>query len=129
MRKWKISKNWNQNTLERYPGLPQAFKMEYFNVKLLLGSSQVFTAWKVSQYGVFSGPYFPIFGPEITPYLDTFHAVLYLQSFQYFVSKFLQNCHWEEEVTEAPFPHIFLIQYSSKKYMFLKSFIYGFKQY
>ena len=34
------------------------------------------------EYGVISGPYFPIFspntekyGPEITPYLDTFHAV------------------------------------------------------
>ena len=34
-----------------------------------------FTAWKVSKYGVISGPYFPAFGPEITPYLDTFHAV------------------------------------------------------
>ena len=44
------------------------------------------TAWKVSKYGVFSGPYFPAFrlnteiygvdegkyGPEKTPYLDTF---------------------------------------------------------
>ena len=29
-------------------------------------------AWKVSKYGVFSGPYFPVFGPEKTPYLDTF---------------------------------------------------------
>ena len=28
------------------------------------------TAWKVSKYGVFSGKY----GPEKTPYLDTFHA-------------------------------------------------------
>ena len=55
-----------------------------------------YTAWKVSKYGVISGPYFPAFGlntekylvslriqselgkygPEITPYLDTFHAVL-----------------------------------------------------
>ena len=40
------------------------------------------TEWKVSKYGVISGPYFPVFGlntgkygPEITPYLDTFHAV------------------------------------------------------
>ena len=53
------------------------------------------TAWKVSKYGVFSGPYFPVFGlnreiygvnlriqsqytgkygPEKTPYLDAFHA-------------------------------------------------------
>ena len=36
----------------------------------------------MSKYGVISGPYFPAFGlntgkygPEITPYLDTFHAV------------------------------------------------------
>ena len=42
----------------------------------------VHTAWKVSKYGVISGLYFPAFelntgkyGPEITPYLDTFHAV------------------------------------------------------
>ena len=40
------------------------------------------TAWKVSKYGVVSGPYFPVFGldtgkygPEVTPYFDTFHAV------------------------------------------------------
>ena len=40
------------------------------------------TAWKVSKYGVFSGPYLPVFslntgkyGPEKTPYLGTFHAV------------------------------------------------------
>ena len=38
--------------------------------------------WKVSKYGVFSGPYFPVFGlntgkhrPEKSPYLDTFHVV------------------------------------------------------
>ena len=30
---------------------------------------------KVSKYVVFSGPYFPVFGPEKTPFLDTFHAV------------------------------------------------------
>ena len=40
------------------------------------------TAWKVFKYGVISGEYFPVFspnsvkyGPEITPYWDTFHAV------------------------------------------------------
>ena len=56
------------------------------------------TAWKVSKYRVLSGPYFTVFGlnterylylsvfspntgkygPEITPYLDTFHAVYVL---------------------------------------------------
>ena len=37
---------------------------------------------KSVQIGVFPGPYFPVFsrntgkyGPEKTPYLDTFHAV------------------------------------------------------
>ena len=41
------------------------------------------TAWKVSKCGVISCPYFPVFsqntgkyGPEITPYLNTFQAVL-----------------------------------------------------
>ena len=41
------------------------------------------TAWKVSKCGVISGPYFPVFSPntgkyrpEITPYLDTSHAVV-----------------------------------------------------
>ena len=42
------------------------------------------TAWKVSKYGVISGPYFPAFGlntgkyrPEITSYLETFHALYF----------------------------------------------------
>ena len=41
----------------------------------------------MSKYRVFSGPYFPVFGlntgkygPEKTPYLDTFHAVEILHS-------------------------------------------------
>ena len=40
------------------------------------------TAWKLSNYGVLSGPSFHVFspntgkyGPEKTLYLDTFHAV------------------------------------------------------
>ena len=36
---------------------------------------EINTAWKVSKYGVFSGPYFPVFWPEKTPYLEAFHAV------------------------------------------------------
>ena len=49
-----------------------------------LSPIQHYTEWKVSKYGVISGPYFFVFSsntgkdrPEITPYLDTFHAVLY----------------------------------------------------
>ena len=41
----------------------------------------------MSKYGVFSGPYFPVFGvntgnygPEKTPYLDIFHAILEMHS-------------------------------------------------
>ena len=40
----------------------------------------------MSKYGIFSGPYFPVFGPNTrkygpkkTPYLDTFHTVDKLQ--------------------------------------------------
>ena len=60
------------------------------------------TVWKVSKYGVFPGPYFPAFGlntestpylsvfspnvgkygPEKTPYLDTFCAVMSCQIFK-----------------------------------------------
>ena len=47
---------------------------------------KVSTACKVFKYGVFSGPYFPGFGlnagkygPEKTPHLDTFHAVIVLR--------------------------------------------------
>ena len=43
----------------------------------------IYTAWKVSKYGVISGPYFLVlglntgkYGPEITQYFDTFHAML-----------------------------------------------------
>ena len=34
------------------------------------------TAWKVSKYGVISGPNKRKYGPEITPYLDPFHSVI-----------------------------------------------------
>ena len=42
----------------------------YINVLLYAHTTQ-----KVSKYGVISGPSFPVFGPEITPYLNAFHAV------------------------------------------------------
>ena len=42
------------------------------------------SGWKVSKYGVIYGPYFFVFspntgkyGPEITPYLNIFHAVCF----------------------------------------------------
>ena len=48
--------------------------MKHFWMKQPIKLKKV-TAWKVSKYGVTSGPYFPVFRPEITPYLDTFHVV------------------------------------------------------
>ena len=48
---------------------------EYASVKGTYGA--ISTAWKVSKCGVISGPYFSLFGPEITPYLDTFHSVIH----------------------------------------------------
>ena len=54
----------------------------------------MFTAWKLSKYGVFSGPYFPVFGQntgkygsEKTPYMDTSHTV---KSFLSYYSKLLK---------------------------------------
>ena len=51
----------------------------------------------MSKYGVFFGPYFPVFGlntgkygPEKTPYLDTFHAVP-VSKINFFSSKFLHH--------------------------------------
>ena len=42
---------------------------------MVMVMQQVINASKVSKYGVFSSPYFPAFGPEKNPYLDTFQAV------------------------------------------------------
>ena len=46
----------------------------------------------MSKYSVFYGPYFPVFipktgnfGPEKTPYLDTFHAVLNKKNLKTFI--------------------------------------------
>ena len=55
------------------------------------------TAWKLSKYGVISIPYFPVFSqntgkyePEITPYLDNFHAVpIYYVLFSIIISELL----------------------------------------
>ena len=57
--------------------------MLYIQFLLLLSNV---TAWKVSKYRVFSTPYLSVFspnagkyGPEKTPYLDTFHALCIFQ--------------------------------------------------
>ena len=87
------------------------FSYDYYKSTLIAYWKNA-TMWKVSEYGVFSGPYFPVFGlnteiysvnlliqfglnkeitgkygvnagkygTEKTPYLDTFHALYYLQN-------------------------------------------------
>ena len=64
----------------------------------------------MSKYGVTSGPYFPVFspktgkhGPEITPYLDTFHPVNGTVN----LSTYL-NLHFQDQnEAELDFPALF----------------------
>ena len=63
-------------------GLKTLSHPEVIHYFFQLETNSLSTAWKVSKYGVISGPYFPVFGlntgkygPEITPCLDTFHKV------------------------------------------------------
>ena len=75
----------------------------------------IHTVWKVSKYGVISGPYFPTFGlnterykylsvwspnagkyrPEITPNLGTFHAVTQ-HCFQWVIQHYKLNWHFHQ---------------------------------
>ena len=58
----------------------------------------------MSKYGVISSPYFPVFGlntgkygPEITAYLDTFHAVCTITgSFQRHIQNFVKHFRWSD---------------------------------
>ena len=67
----------------------QCFTVLYIKIyTLCFRLCMLYTGWKVSKYRVISGPYFPVFGlntgkygPEITPYLDTFHVVFSYTSF------------------------------------------------
>ena len=72
-------KYWNKGYIETSEGI-EITSITLFCTKFKNNKS---TVWKVSKYGVFSGPYFPIFSsntrkyePEKTPYLDTFNAVV-----------------------------------------------------
>ena len=69
------------NGIKNFTNLNVIVMTSNLNRKYLI--SVKYTAWKVSKYGVISDPYFPVFGlntgkyrPEITPHLDTFHAVI-----------------------------------------------------
>ena len=68
---------WFLNSNDKFLAMLQKYLLNVFAIP------SSFTAWKVSKYGIISGPYFHVFspntvkyGPEITPYLVTFLAVI-----------------------------------------------------
>ena len=81
-----LNKNWYMilvNSLLQFVSLYPYFHLRYSSVWLF--PRKTVTAWKLSKCRVISGPYFPVFSankgkhrPEITTYLDTFHAVNHL---------------------------------------------------
>ena len=57
-------------------------ELSFIWLQVNVAMSILVIVWKVSKYGVFSGPYFPVFSPyagkygsEKTAYLNTFHVV------------------------------------------------------
>ena len=76
---------------------PLYFGVSIVNFEQIMPTAKLFNMVKVSKYGAFSSPYFPVFGLNTviygvnfpiqseygkirtrkTPYLDTFHAVIY----------------------------------------------------
>ena len=71
--------DWNSKCKKCFknPGKCEMYSLTILELKKCI------TAWKVPKHGVISGPHFPVFSPntgkynrpEITPYLDTFHAL------------------------------------------------------
>ena len=64
---------------------------------------------EVSKYGVFSGPYFPVFGLNteiyfvftLCPYLDTFHAVVIFQN--------ISSCVWSRWTYFEIYSHLIFV--------------------
>ena len=56
-----IHKFTDENTYQR-TGVNEPSGNSAYDVSQILYESPTFTAWKVSKYGVISGPYFPVFG-------------------------------------------------------------------
>ena len=88
---WKLYLRFSNFTIKffqliKFYGFLVTFKFPHSQssvIAFVTLKTHTFTAWKVFKYGVISSPYFPVFGlntgkygPEITPFLDTFHAVI-----------------------------------------------------
>ena len=65
--------------LNKFGRLLRQIKTEKLEQSFLIWSAEAIAARKVSKYGVFSGPYFPVFSPNTGQkklrIWDTFHAV------------------------------------------------------
>ena len=64
--------------------IPLGYELSFMMKTLLVCRMKGVFTWRVSKYKVISGPHFPvyglntkIYGPEITPYLDAFHTVVF----------------------------------------------------
>ena len=64
--------NFHYKILGTFPIIVNVYFKHYVNTS---------SAWKVSKYGVFSGPNPAKYGPEKTLHLDTLHVVVYLKMF------------------------------------------------
>ena len=60
-----------------------------FTHVLVISIGLIGTVWQVSKYGVLSVPNRQKYGPEKSPYLDTFHAV---RELTFPLGKFLLYC-------------------------------------
>ena len=54
--------------------------LNLYNVLFLKLIWYTYTVWNMSKYGVFSGPNAGKYGPEKTPYMDTFHEMIVIVS-------------------------------------------------
>ena len=62
-----------------------------WDLEISLRTSCIYdTPWKVSKYGIFLGPIFPVFASVKAPYLDTFHKVHWTESNSEYVTHHLQ---------------------------------------
>ena len=90
---------------------------------------EAITEWKMSKYGVIPGPHFPAFGmnagkygPEITPYLDTFQEgeqILWIQ--QGLPTPWTQDINWTYKRPSEDVLNFFWTSYVDSIYILCQS--------